>query len=260
MNPTALHRPPTRRQSLSLLSACALAPAWARAAEPRRCAVVSLLGDEMVLVYAAPVTGTSLDRNGRRTLADTTGSLDKIALAATGKAIETYEAGARAVLLTVPPSPLHQTPETLFDGSSITLPGSLVNALDQAQATHVVLLTKHRGPASIALADSKIGVGALRGLGYYIDRVTGIRMVESGHTGTGLLAAYVYMRLTLADARTGAVLRQRLVAATRAYPVASSERAVDPWEVLTAQQKVAGLRGLLESRLAEEIPALMATT
>ena len=248
---------PSRRHSLVLLGACALAPAGAGAADARRCAVISLLGDEMVLVYAGAVTGSNLDRNVRRALADSSGSLDKIALAATGKAIEAHDPGARAVLLDVPPSPLHQTPQKLFDGNSITLPGSLVDALEQAQATQVVLLTKHRGPASIALANSKIGVGVLSGLGYYVDRVTDIRMLDSGHTGTGLLAAYVYLRLTLADARTGSVLRQRLVTATRAYPVAASEKAVDPWEVLTAQQKIAGLRGLLESQLAAEVPGLM---
>ena len=254
----ALHALPSRRRSLALLGGCALWPAQGLAADARRYGVISLVGDELVLVYAASITGTNLDRNVHRTVADAAGTLDKMALAATGRALEGRPAGAQAVLLGVPPSPLHQAPDKLFVGDSITLPGSLVDALEQAQATHVVLLTKHRSPARIALVDSRIGVGVLRGLGYYIDREIGIRMIESGRSGSGLLAAYVYLRLTLADARTGTVLRQRLVTATRTYPVAASETAVDPWQVLTAQQKMDGLRELLESQLAEELPALVA--
>jgi hypothetical protein len=249
---------PTRRQGLALLAAGTLAPGCLLAAPERRYAVISLVGDEIVLVYATAVTGSHLDRNRHRVLPDAAGSFDKFALAATGKAIEGRDPQAKVSLLSVGPSPLHGNPEPLFDGQNIALPDALVAALEQAQATHVVLLTKFRNPASIALAHTHIGVGALRGLGYYVDRTTHLRMVESGATGQGLLAAYAYLRLSLADARTGAVLRQRLLSATRVYPVAAQESAIDPWELLTAQQKVERLRGLLERQLALEIPALIA--
>lgn len=252
----------TRRQGLRLLGACALGSlAWASgtsAAEPRRFAVISLVGDELVLVYATAHTGSNTQSNRQRVLPDAAGSLDKIVLAAVGRAIETAEPGARPALLAVGPSALHQQPERLFDNGAIALPGNLVDAIEAARATHVVLVTKHRAPARIALEQMHVGVGSLRGLGYYVDRSTALRMVESGQTGTGMLVPYAYLRLTLADAQSGAVLRQRTLTATRPYAVAADTRATDPWDLLTATEKVERLRRLLDRHIAAELPALIA--
>ncbi len=253
-----------RRRLVQAVGAAAVATgfgggaAQAQAQAARRYGVVSLVGDRLTIVYAGLVTGTQLDPNRQRVLADAKGSMDQIALSAVGRALE---AGGRAsaALLGVPPSPLHEQAERVIDGNSVSLPGSLVDALEQSRATHLVLLTKHRAEASIPLLDSHVGQGKLRGLGYYIDTRTNIRMVESGATGTGLLAPYVYLKLTLADARTGALLNQRLCAAARAYAVAASATAVDPWDVLSNADKIDRLSRLLESELAREIPLLIAT-
>lgn len=255
-------KPGTRRLGLQWLGACVLGsagmPARTRAAEPRQLAVISLVGDELVLVYATVQTGSNTHSNRQRSLPDATGSFDKIVLAAVGKAIERAEPGARPALLGVGPSALHQQPERLFDGGAIALPDGLVDAIDKARATHVLLVTKHRAPTRIALEDTQVGVGSLRGLGYYIDRTTHLRMVESGQTGTGMLVPYAYLQLTLADARSGAVLRQRKLTATRPYAVAADTQATDPWSLLTATEKVERLRRLLDQQLATEIPAFIA--
>ncbi len=224
----------------------------------RRYAVVSLVGDRLTVVYAGPVTGTSLDGNRHRVVLDPKGAMDQFTLAAVGKALETA-GSANAALLGVAPSPLHEQPDRLIDGKNVALPGSLVDALEQNRTTHLVLVTKQRADANIPLLDTHLGVGKLRGLGYYIDMNADLRMVESGATGRGLLAPYVHLKLTLADARTGAVLNQRNCLAAQAYAVAESKTALDPWEVLTAEDKIARLRGLLESEVAREVPLLLAT-
>jgi hypothetical protein len=230
----------------------------ARAQGARRHAVVSLVGDRLVLVYAGPVTGTSLDSNRQRVVLDPMGAMDHFALAAVGKALETA-GSANAALLGVAPSPLHEQPDRLVDGKNVTLPGSVVDALEQSRATHLVMVTKQRADASIPLLDTRLGVGKLRGLGYYIDMNAELRVVETGDTGRGMLAPYAYLKLTLADARTGAVLNQRSCTAARAYAVAGSKTAFDPWDVLSAADKIARLRSLLESELAREVPLLLAT-
>ena len=230
----------------------------AQAPEPRRYAVISLIGDQLVLVYAVASTGSSLDRNYRRPLPDANGTFDKFALAAVGKAIERADATAKVSMLGVGPSPLHETPEKLLDGKTVALPGSLVTALEQMKATHLVLLTKLRAEASLPLLESHIGIGMLRGLGYYADSKPRIYMTDTGKTGQGVLAPYVYVQLTLADARSGAVLRQQAVTAAKAYPVAAHDTAVDPWDVLTAEEKVSRLRGLLEAQLTTAVAALVA--
>lgn len=248
----------TRRHSLFALCAAAFGAGPARAADGRRYAVISLLGDQITLVYAAAVTGSNLDRNRHRELPDSTGSLDSAALAATGRAIEQAQRGAQVNLLAVPPSPAHQQGERFVQGNEISLPDDLVNALDKAGATHVVLLTKLRAPAHIKLRDSAVGVGQLQGLGYYVDRNIGIRTVEAGNTGDGMLVAYAYVQLTLADAKTGQVLRRQVVRATQVHPVAARPEISDPWELLDAPQKAQRLRRLLEQQLAREIPTLIA--
>ncbi len=250
-----------RRRLIQAAAAAAVtsgfSPLPARAQVARRYAVLSLVGDRLTVVYAGPVTGTLLDANRQRVVLDAKGAMDQFALAAVGKALENT-GSTPAALLGVAPSPLHEQADRLIDGKSVALPGSLVDALEQNRTTHLVMVTKQRADASIPLVDTRLGVGKLRGLGYYIDMHADIRMVESGATGRGLLAPYVYLKLTLADARTGAVLSQRTCAAARAYAVAQSKTALDPWDVLTSEEKIARLRGLLERELAREMPLLVA--
>jgi hypothetical protein len=245
----------TRRQVLAggaAACAAAVAPSL-RAQTPRRCAVISLVGDQLELVYARVVTDTSLDRNRRRSLPDPQGAMDGYALTAIGRAVES-ERGASAALLTVPPSPLS---EQLFDGRSLALPGSLVDAIEHSRASHVVVLTKQRADASLPVAQGHLGVGKLRGLGYYIDTDMPLRMVESGATGSGLIAPYVYVKLTLADARSGAILNQRSCTAARIYALAARPSATDAWDVLKPEEKIFRLRDLLDRELARELPLLM---
>jgi hypothetical protein len=237
-------------------SAFGVAPARAQAA--RRYAVVSLIGDELVVVYMGLQTGTLLDPNRSRTVPDPTGTMDRYALGAAGQALEAGGT-ASATLLTLPPSPLHAQAERWVDDKTVSLPGQLIDALAQSQASHLVLLTKHRADASIPLLDARKGSGKLHGLGYYVDAYSRIRMVDTGSTATGMLATYAYFTLTLADARTGAVLNQRHRDAAQPFPLAASKTAIDPWDVLKPAEKVARLRNLLQRELAREVPLLVAT-
>jgi hypothetical protein len=248
-----------RRLLTGSAAACAgLLAAPLRAQAARRCAVISLVGDQLELVYARVVTDTSLDRNRRRSVPDPQGTMDGYALTAIGRALDA-EGGASAALLTVPPSPLHEQPERLFDDRSLALPGSLVDAIEQNRASHVVLLTKQRADASIPVVQGHLGVGKLRGLGYYIDTDMPLRIVETGATGSGLIAPYVYVKLTLADARNGAILNQRSCTAARIYALAARDAATDAWDVLKPEEKVQRLRDLLDRELARELPLLMRT-
>lgn len=251
--------PCTRRHALA-----ALAGAWGAstgAATAQRYAVISLVGDEIELVYANMQTGGTLDRNIRKPLADSEGSFDKIALLAIGQAIERQQPGAQVSLLGLPPSSLHREPERMLGGgNTLALPGSLVDAVDNAKATRIVLLSKQRSETRIELYSDTIGAGYLRGLGYYIDPHTRLVLRDSGVSDAGLLAPFAYVRLTLADARDGRILAHRKITASRVYPVAASAVAIDPWDVLTGEQKVERLRALLQSTLAEETGVLLAGT
>ena len=64
-------------------------------------------------------------------------------------------------------------------------------------------------------------------------------------------------QLTLADARTGQVLRTRMIQATQLHSLARSNTASDPWQVLDTTEKVQRLRDLLQRELAREVPELL---
>jgi hypothetical protein len=249
-----------RRHALALIGAAAAAGpvARARAQAARHYAVISLVGDELELVYGNPGVGSNLDRNVRKPMPDADAAFDRIALLALQEEIQRAERGARVSLLGLPPSRLHREPERLFDSKGILLPGSLVDAIAQAGATHVLLLTKAKGDTKVPMVGGDIGFGTLRGLGYYVDNFTQINMVDSGATARGLLAMFVYTRLTLADARTGEILAQRTINAAQSQPTAvSTTGSADPWEALAPQQKFDALRGLLQTTLRHEMPALL---
>jgi hypothetical protein len=248
-----------RRRRL-VLGAGATAAVWSTAhtKEPRRFAVISLLGDKLEFVYPASTTGTNLDRNARQNLDDPKGAFDQIALKVVAGVIEKSEPGAQVTLLGIPPSPLHDQPEKLISGNSVGLPGAAITTIEQAQATHVVLLTKYRSEARLPLLDSFVGTGFLRGLGFYLDSDMRLLLTNSRESGAGFIATYAYVRLTLADARTGAVIKQRLMKAAKVDAVAGSEKATNPWDVLSAEEKISRLKSLLEQELAIEMLALIA--
>lgn len=250
--------PNRRRSLLAWLAGVGLSAGPAQSVEAERMAVISLLGDQVTLVYAAAVTGSHLDRNRRRVLPDTSGALDRAALAAAGRAIEKARRGAHVALLAVPPSTAHQQGEAFVQGDVISLPDSLVSALEQSGASQLLLLTKLRAPAHIKLADAAVGVGQLEGLGYYVDRAIHLREQNTGDQSDGMLVAYAYVQLTLADARTGQVLRRQGLRATQVHTATARPDVGDPWDLLDAQQKAGHLRSLLERQLAREIPALLA--
>jgi hypothetical protein len=239
--------------SALLLSASSLR---ARGQSVPRHAVISLLGDRLEVVYAQMRTGSHLDRNLHRAVPDPRGAMDQFALAAVARALDAAGQPG-AALLSLAPSPLHEQAESLFDANSVGLPDMLIEAVAQSQAVQILLLTKHRAPASIPLLNTHLGVGMLRGLGYYIDAEARVRMVETGHAERGVLATYAYFKLTLADARSGRVLNQRFCTAAHPYPVAARPSAIDPWDVLSPTDKVLLLRRLLDAQLALEVPLLL---
>ena len=72
----------SRRHFILGSGASVLAAAPLRAQTGRRYAVVSLVGNQLDVVYAQMTTGTHLDPNVHRIVPDPNGAMDKLALAA----------------------------------------------------------------------------------------------------------------------------------------------------------------------------------
>jgi hypothetical protein len=242
---------------MALLGGLGLAvqPAHAQA---RRYAALSLLADQFDVVSARESTGSHFDRNRRRSFEAGAGTFDRLALQAVQRALQKTEPAAQLTMLSLPTtSRLYQEPERIFDGKSVVLPGAVVDALDAAKATHLLLLTKVRADVRIPLVDGDTGYGTVRGLGFYVDGNTRFTLRNTGETSAGVLAPFAYMRLSLVDVATGDVVRDQLVRSMRPYFVAGVS-VVDPWDVLDAEQKVDALKRLLENELAKAVPTLVA--
>ncbi len=236
--------------------ACAPWPAWASA---RRYAVLSLLADQLELVYAQESTGSMLDRNRRESFEAGAGAFDRYALQAVHAAVQRSDAGAQVTMLALPStSRLYDDPESIFAGPVVGLPGGVIDALLGAKATHLILLTKFRGEARIPLVEQTTGMGMVRGVGFYVDRNLLLKQIDTGEHSTGVLAPFAYLRVSLVDVQTGSVKQDRLVRAMRAYtPVGRPQGVLDPWELLSAREKVEALKTLLEEELARTVPMLL---
>jgi hypothetical protein len=248
--------PVTRRQLMAALVTPSLAARPVQA-QARRYAALSLLADQFDVVYARESTGSHFDRNRRRSFDAGAGTFDRIALQAVQRALQSAEPGTQLTMLSLPTtSRLYQEPDRIFDGKSVVLPGAVVDALDTAKATHLLLLTKVRADALVPLVDGATGFGTVRGLGFYVDANTRFTLRSTGETSAGVLAPFAYMRLSLVDVATGDIVRDQLVRAMRPY-FAAGVSVVDPWDVLNADQKVEALKQLLESEVGKAVPTLI---
>lgn len=242
----------------TLLTACLLLglPALAQTA-PRTVAVVSLIGDKVDIVTAQGSTGSHLDRNLRDGLGDAGGAFDHFTLSAAARAIAAVDLGIGTALILVPPSRQHDQPEQLFDGKQVALPGPIIDEIERVKARHVVLITKLRGDMRVPFVQGTTGIGKVRGLGFYIDGHTRVRLENGGEIAVGFLAPFAYFQLTLVEVASGMVVRERPVTQVQTVPVAGRLGVVSAWDVLTAAQKVGALQRLIRRGLDENLPALL---
>ena len=241
----------------TLLAAALLACTGLVAAAPRTLAVVSLIGDKLELVAPQMETGSRFDRNRRAGLGDSSGAFDRYTLKAVAEAVGAIDLGIGVVLISVAPSALHERPEQLFEAAQLALPGGVVDELERVGAQHLLLITKHRDDVKVPFVSGTSGIGKVRGLGFYADPVLRVRMVESGDTAAGFLAPFAYFMLTLADARSGQVLRQQPVSLMDTLPLAQFPGATDPWNVIDARGKVERLQRLIRRGLRENLGGLL---
>ncbi len=234
-------------------SAGAAAPASAR-----NYAVVSLMGDKLNLVGHRMSTGSHLDRNSHESFAVSGGVFDQAAMVAAHEGLKRADADATVhVFAAGSGGELFDNQGRFFDGAKVSLPPVLATPLDQDGATHLLLITKHRGEARLKTADgNSLGSGKLEGVGFYIDRTKRMRRSDTGEASSGFLAPFVYIKLCLIDLKTSTVLHEQSVIASSTLSTARAKEGMDPWDVLSATEKVDTLRGMIHdevSRVATEL-------
>ncbi|HUP98732.1 MAG TPA: hypothetical protein VM073_12350 [Usitatibacter sp.] len=243
-----------RRLLVLLFFLGAIFPASAQ--EPRKYAVLSLLGDALLVVQRELTTGTHIDRNTRTVVAVNTPALDHSVLLAIDREIGQAEPAAKTVLLAARKPELFAAQSRALD-AGVGL-ASVLEAVKPvvapANATHLVLVTKHRGEARLEMADGFVGAGRLEGLGFYIDPTKHVENRDTGARAEGFIAPFAYFQVSLVDLRDGRTIREQVVTASRAQ---ASQQAATPWLAMTPEEKVGLLDWLIRTEAERAVPRLL---
>ena len=228
------------------------------ASETRRYAVLSLVGDQLLIVKYVVGTGSRLDRNERQFVALDDPAIDHAAVLAVDEALRRLDPAAKPVLLSArEPALFTAQAQALDDDGDVgRLLEPIRRVMGEGDATHLILVTKYRHAAALRLERGHVGSGFLEGVGFYIDPAMMVKRSDTGERARGFLAPFAYFRISLIDLAGGRVIKEERVIASTSHSAAHSESG-GPWEALSAQDKVRVLQGLIRRETARVIPALI---
>lgn len=223
--------------------------------------VFSLLGDTVQVVAATEApTDTRIERLARESMDFKDIGLDLIALRVARESVQRQRPAARVLMFRAP------APQTLADQRDIAtgatraeLPAWMVKTIDERKLTHLLLITRSRGPIDVRTADGDgIGRGTVEGIGFYLDTLYRIKNLDTGAVSTGLLAPYVEVRVQLMDAVSGELLRSYDIKQAFAYAAQDSQAAPDPWSFMPMAEKVTILRRMVDEGMGRAMQDLLA--
>ena len=228
------------------------------AAAAQTYAVMSVVGDGLLVVQHRPTTGSSLEGNVREFLPISNPALDRAVLLAVDDAVRRADPSARTVLVGGRDAgALEAQSRTLGKDDALQIVvDTLRPHLPSTGATRLILVAKSRHAARISLGDGSTGSGSLEGLGYYLDPTIPTARGDTGEAGYGLLAPFAYFTVALVDLQSGKILAERPVYASYGLSQARSDT-LSAWEVLTPEQKVRNIESLIRAEIARAVPALL---
>ena len=241
-----------------LLLVLCLCAGLAHANDGRKYAVLSLVGDVMMISEWVPSTGGRLDANQKQFIEISDGTFDKAALLATHNAMKALDPPVEPVLLFARQRSLYEAQNKMLDakGGTVDLLDHLRVLAKGTNATHIILITKYRSEARLPMADQTVGSGMIEGVGFYIDSSIRTKNLETNEMGSGLLAPFAYFRIELIDLASGRSLAEKRV--TAATTISSpSTTATHSWNALSGADKVRVLREMITRETTAAIPRLV---
>jgi hypothetical protein len=237
----------------------AFASIASNAAETRRFAVLSLLGDKLLVAQYAPSTGFQTESGLQAFVSLDDNSFDKVVLQSADAAIKTVDRANSPVLLVARDTSLYEAQMNLLNTgqTSTLLLGQIGPLLRGSGATHLILVTKIRKEARVQqLKDTFMGSGMLEGLGFYVDsgRATPATADGPGLAATPILGPFAYFKLELIDLARGEILKKEEVVASKTFSNPGSSNA---WSALSNAEKINALQDLVRRETAKAVPGLL---
>jgi hypothetical protein len=250
----------TRHVILGLLFViCVGAQAQAPSAGLGTLGAFALLGDSVQVAAGQQATGSRLDPTQRESLAFTGIGFDAIALKVISEHMRRVQPAANVQLFQAPRGLTLEQQRAIATGAEkAQLPGWMVDTIEAKRLTHVLIVTRTRGPVDARTANNEtIGRAEVDGIGFYLDREYQMQNIDTGAVSTGLIAPYVQVRLTLMDAASGDLLGRHDIRLAHAHAAAKNQIDADPWNFMTMDQKVRSLRGMVEKGIADAMTELV---
>ena len=249
------------RRLIALFVVLVVTPLAASAQDSRKYAVLSLVGDKLLIVQREMSTGSRLDRNDRTVVELPDNSIDRAVTLAVDDALRRANPASQPVLL-------HSRRAELYDASYQSMDrrdgvarvyAAVKPIVEKTGATHLVLVTKHRHRAMLRLRDGHVGSGFLEGVGFYVDHGSMARGVDTNDAEAGFIAPFSYMMISLIDLRTGQILSQQHAIGSNAAAPRPWERNVgNAWQRLDEKEKVARLTEVIREETARAVPVMLA--
>lgn len=238
-----------------MLALSAMLLSCAAMAADTRYAILTLVGDRMLVSRYFLATGSRLDRNVREFVEVPGPALERMATVAVDGVVRRALPGADPILLGISESAMYTVGDSTMSDALDPLVAIVAPRVRSAGATHLILLAKHRGDAQIRVEKGHIGSGTLEGLGFYLDATRPMRNTSNGERSEGFVAPFAYLRFALVEVATGRVVREERVVESQAV---ASQKVTVAWDALTAEQKAGMLQVLVRRAAAQAIPRLLA--
>jgi len=243
-----------------LLWLCVAAPSNADDGT-RRYAALSLIGETLTVVAYVGATGSQMSGNRSEPVSIGSRFFDITTLNAVQLSLSDLDVRMPVATFFGSSPSLFKEQHNLFDGRRVVLSQDLIAAMKKEGATHLVIVTRHRGQAEIRLQDGHTGSGMLEGLGYYIDQNFRTMSYATGGSATGYIAPYVYLRVSLVDLATSLIERERFITSSYAISAAglASKNAgnTDEPRGLLAGKHLSVLGDALEGEIRRAMPYLL---
>jgi len=226
----------------------------------RHYAILSLVGDEMMIVQREMATGSNIDTNNRWSVQMPDSSIDRTMAFAVEDAVKRSEPGAKTTLLVSRRQAVYDSVARELKHGDTSKAFEAVRPLIASAkgATHLILVTKYRRNAMLRIDNGYVGSGNLEGVGFYMDYgiqrgpVANLNEVESG-----MISPYAYFRVSLIDLASGKVISEDTAVGSK--PKWNKVGTIGhAWAALTPQEKDQRLNDVIREETARVVPTVIA--